>query len=118
MTELEAAAIREADPKKARSYMALAEGEAKESLNQKRHDRIAEELEVSMGWGDDTLALTGSIIVGVILIKMQDVFERHRGDDRKEIIRRSEEHTSELQSLMRSSYAVFCLKIKQQRQPM
>src|SRR3546814_5300837 len=57
MTELEAAAIREADPKKARSYMALAEGEAKESL-------------------------------------------------------RSEEHTSELQSLMRISYAVFCLKKK------
>src|SRR3546814_2458171 len=28
--------------------------------------------------------------------------------------RRSEEHTSELQSLMRLSYAVFCLKTKQQ----
>src|SRR3546814_9038331 len=28
---------------------------------------------------------------------------------------RSEEHTSELQSLMRISYAVFCLKTKQQR---
>src|SRR3546814_3736174 len=28
---------------------------------------------------------------------------------------RSEEHTSELQSLMRSSYAVFCLKKKQQQ---
>src|SRR3546814_2846774 len=27
---------------------------------------------------------------------------------------RSEEHTSELQSLMRTSYAVFCLKNKQQ----
>src|SRR3546814_2831981 len=27
--------------------------------------------------------------------------------------RRSEEHTSELQSLMRTSYAVFCLKNKQ-----
>src|SRR3546814_10249684 len=27
--------------------------------------------------------------------------------------RRSEEHTSELQSLMRTSYAVFCLKKKQ-----
>src|SRR3546814_10110830 len=27
-------------------------------------------------------------------------------------IRRSEEHTSELQSLMRNSYAVFCLKKK------
>src|SRR3546814_3225895 len=30
---------------------------------------------------------------------------------------RSEEHTSELQSLMRISYAVFCLKKKQQYQP-
>src|SRR3546814_5956193 len=30
--------------------------------------------------------------------------------------RRSEEHTSELQSLMRISYAVFCLKKKQQKQ--
>src|SRR3546814_2444384 len=29
---------------------------------------------------------------------------------------RSEEHTSELQSLMRSSYAVFCLKKKRQTQ--
>src|SRR3546814_10362960 len=29
---------------------------------------------------------------------------------------RSEEHTSELQSLMRNSYAVFCLKKKQMRQ--
>src|SRR3546814_2005205 len=27
-------------------------------------------------------------------------------------LKRSEEHTSELQSLMRSSYAVFCLKTK------
>src|SRR3546814_3890158 len=32
-----------------------------------------------------------------------------RGSDR---LRRSEEHTSELQSLMRISYAVFCLKKK------
>src|SRR3546814_6238914 len=29
--------------------------------------------------------------------------------------RRSEEHTSELQSLMRISYAVFCLKKKKQK---
>src|SRR3546814_9464444 len=33
----------------------------------------------------------------------------HRG---REDLRRSEEHTSELQSLMRISYAVFCLKKK------
>src|SRR3546814_9292063 len=31
--------------------------------------------------------------------------------------RRSEEHTSELQSLMRISYAVFCLKKKNHRPP-
>src|SRR3546814_2274463 len=29
--------------------------------------------------------------------------------------KRSEEHTSELQSLMRNSYAVFCLKKKKQK---
>src|SRR3546814_10061404 len=32
--------------------------------------------------------------------------------DRVVVMRRSEEHTSELQSLMRISYAVFCLKNK------
>src|SRR3546814_2242446 len=32
--------------------------------------------------------------------------------ERQEIADRSEEHTSELQSLMRISYAVFCLKKK------
>src|SRR3546814_2566703 len=31
--------------------------------------------------------------------------------------KRSEEHTSELQSLMRISYAVFCLKKKKKTQP-
>src|SRR3546814_3305980 len=30
---------------------------------------------------------------------------------------RSEEHTSELQSLMRNSYAVFCLKKKKNKEP-
>src|SRR3546814_9370156 len=33
------------------------------------------------------------------------------------LILRSEEHTSELQSLMRISYAVFCLKKKKQQTP-
>src|SRR3546814_3824694 len=34
---------------------------------------------------------------------------------RDELVARSEEHTSELQSLMRNSYAVFCLKKTQKR---
>src|SRR3546814_3353673 len=39
---------------------------------------------------------------------------RRRGG--RPVERRSEEHTSELQSLMRISYAVFCLKKKKQHQ--
>src|SRR3546814_1310069 len=34
---------------------------------------------------------------------------------RRKVVNRSEEHTSELQSLMRISYAVFCLKNKKQQ---
>src|SRR3546814_10639808 len=34
-----------------------------------------------------------------------------------QVVRRSEEHTSELQSLMRISYAVFCLKKKRETVP-
>src|SRR3546814_6587112 len=37
----------------------------------------------------------------------------HARDDLRSRRQRSEEHTSELQSLMRISYAVFCLKKKQ-----
>src|SRR3546814_1510725 len=39
---------------------------------------------------------------------------RHRWRRRQKGEERSEEHTSELQSLMRISYAVFCLKKKKQ----
>src|SRR3546814_8078491 len=40
------------------------------------------------------------------VVLSRDTAERHAAD-------RSEEHTSELQSLMRHSYAVFCLKKQQ-----
>src|SRR3546814_3417638 len=39
-------------------------------------------------------------------------FTQEIGGRRRRMARRSEEHTSELQSLMRISYAVFCLKKK------
>src|SRR3546814_9451962 len=48
-------------------------------------------------------------------ISLISLCQQVRGDDwavRKETHSRSEEHTSELQSLMRTSYAVFCLKKK------
>src|SRR3546814_4019977 len=40
------------------------------------------------------------------------IFFSRRFSSSSSFIRRSEEHTSELQSLMRISYAVFCLKKK------
>src|SRR3546814_9743817 len=40
---------------------------------------------------------------------------RDRGDPGRRPVQRSEEHTSELQSLMRISYAVFCLKKKKKK---
>src|SRR3546814_3669059 len=42
---------------------------------------------------------------------------RARGADVRGAALRSEEHTSELQSLMRISYAVFCLKKKNKEKP-
>src|SRR3546814_5323260 len=47
------------------------------------------------------------------LLQFRPVVLRHRAHLRaREPLQRSEEHTSELQSLMRISYAVFCLKKK------
>src|SRR3546814_8073523 len=53
--------------------------------------------------------------------KELDVFAKEQGMDaspktKEGILKRSEEHTSELQSLMRISYAVFCLKKKNKEQ--
>src|SRR3546814_3861493 len=52
---------------------------------------------------------------GVRLIRRRDIGLRDLIDGRRHqrSAGRSEEHTSELQSLMRISYAVFCLKKKQ-----
>src|SRR3546814_3169495 len=53
-----------------------------------------------------------SVQQGVAIDRSSDqADDPYRGSSRQPI-RRSEEHTSELQSLMRISYAVFCLKKK------
>src|SRR3546814_7143821 len=66
-----------------------------------------------IGRGIDTLhrGRLGAVALETFLHRQADFAERRaraRGFDRV----RSEEHTSELQSLMRISYAVFCLKKK------
>src|SRR3546814_9493625 len=55
----------------------------------------------------------GNVRVGAA--QLGDAFRRRHQADEADLARavpRSEEHTSELQSLMRISYAVFCLKKK------
>src|SRR3546814_7637678 len=49
---------------------------------------------------------------GVLDVDRQDLFGRAAVVERQQHGDRSEEHTSELQSLMRISYAVFCLQKK------
>src|SRR3546814_9717343 len=67
--------------------------------------------------GDDPVALgTGRRQLHEFLIEREGAQRRHFGiagavvDRSEDLAHRSEEHTSELQSLMRISYAVFCLK--------
>src|SRR3546814_5198223 len=60
---------------------------------------------LSIGRGNAKSALSAGLALGSLLGKWDP-------QPRREIPIRSEEHTSELQSLMRISYAVFCLKKK------
>src|SRR3546814_6092709 len=48
-------------------------------------------------------------------LEIPQVLRSNRGRHRSSSSGRSEEHTSELQSLMRISYAVFCLKKKKHK---
>src|SRR3546814_2170207 len=64
---------------------------------------------VPLGHEGDRLALlVGDLLAGVL---QQHMVVGHG----QRLVVRSEEHTSELQSLMRISYAVFCLKKKKHK---
>src|SRR3546814_10431152 len=60
------------------------------------------------GVDDDVVDVQQQVAVGLGEHRVDEVDLVHRLEGRG----RSEEHTSELQSLMRISYAVFCLKKK------
>src|SRR3546814_5023231 len=68
------------------------------------------------GLYDFEFSMIGDPFADLATMRMRDSYEP-TGDSIANLIRhyeavRSEEHTSELQSLMRISYAVFCLKKK------
>src|SRR3546814_18265772 len=53
---------------------------------------------------------TGARLSGRTLWRLRAAAPADEAGDLPAVVRRSEEHTSELQSLMRISYAVLCLK--------
>src|SRR3546814_4770043 len=58
------------------------------------------------------LLAIGSVLGILYCLTSFPLYLMHLGEDAFWALTRSEEHTSELQSLMRISYAVFCLKKK------
>src|SRR3546814_5114514 len=73
-----------------------------DELAKRRHFRIGEFLIARHAVGDERA-------VADDLVERRGILRHRRG------AKRSEEHTSELQSLMRITYAVFCLTKKPQR---
>lgn len=74
--ELEALAIQVRDPKAAKRFLRLAEGEARESVNRKRHEDLTADLDVSLDWTSRTQVIVGSVVVNCILTAVSPIFER------------------------------------------
>src|SRR3546814_4190710 len=76
--------------------------------------RVATLLDDFQKWLEQIRILVRTTILGISSMQMDDRRARFSRRDRRicDFLGRSEEHTSELQSLMRTSYAVFCLKKK------
>src|SRR3546814_2174716 len=62
--------------------------------------------------GEQPARRIGDVIAAIAVAAVADIAFRAALRTQAERLVRSEEHTSELQSLMRISYAVFCLKTK------
>src|SRR3546814_10691105 len=88
-------------------------------------DVCSSDLPERLGWSHLVVARSGASTIAdltaagrpAILVPLPSAMDDHQTANVREMVesggaRRSEEHTSELQSLMRISYAVFCLKKK------
>src|SRR3546814_7837587 len=73
------------------------------------------EISAWAGEGADSLGLAGEVAKDAFEGILNGILPDGEAVAQVENRRRSEEHTSELQSLMRISYAVFCLKKKTQQ---
>src|SRR3546814_4353513 len=73
-------------------------------------ERIMGQAIAELGWARETYVISTKLFMGIT-----EGVNTKMTLNRKYLLHRSEEHTSELQSLMRISYAVFCLKKKTKR---
>src|SRR3546814_6018596 len=64
------------------------------------------------GWAMGTLSCLGTMTAAALPLALLLTYAPQKTAILGKLAGRSEEHTSELQSLMRISYAVFCLKQK------
>jgi DNA-directed RNA polymerase len=72
--ELEGRALANKDPKAAKRFAKLAEGDAKLSTTLRRHEKVAEELDVDLGWTRTKRALIGGAVLNILLTSLPGVF--------------------------------------------
>lgn len=82
--EVEAEMIATKDPKAAKKFLAMAEGESSEKVTLKRHEQLVERLEIGLEWSRRTQVLVGGVLLNIVLTALPDVFVRamvtdHRG---------------------------------------
>src|SRR3546814_1614903 len=75
-------------------------------------NRLVEPTQGKVFLGDMEMTSLGAGALRRARRRMGMIFQEYALVERLSVMERSEEHTSELQSLMRISYAVFCLKKK------
>src|SRR3546814_1113753 len=80
--------------------------------------QLLRKMEWRTDMGADLLHDPGRALTHIFIEKNLDLAARKVVEPALQVLKieRSEEHTSELQSLMRISYAVFCLKKKKDKQ--
>lgn len=72
--ELEAKALHTKDPKAYKRFLKMAEGDAKVSTTARRHEKVAEEAGVELGWSTTKRCLVGGAVLNILLTSLPGVF--------------------------------------------